>query len=339
MDVIGRHADEHGPSVRLGHYLARDGSAGAPVGLDLDRPHAALVLGKRGTGKSHTLGVIAEGLARASDVTGVVVDPLGALCGLPDGVSARTIEPRIPASAVPPAQWPELLGLDTDSSAGSLVWRAASDADSLHEMRSFLAARDRPDAPGVRAARNHLALAADWNIFDADAALGDVLGSAVTVLDCTRLAPAARDAVVGALARALYEHAVTTDLDRLPWLLVDEAHVPFRGTAAPALHSLLTRGRAPGVSLVLATQRPSTLPPVAGAQADLLLAHHLSSRADRQALRDIAPATLDETALHRLPRDTGDALLVDDTTEHALTVRVRERHTPHLGDSPRASRR
>lgn len=337
VDVIGRGAGVDGVSVRLGHYLARDGSRGACVDLDLDRPHAALVLGKRGMGKSYTLGVIAEGLARASGVTGVVVDPLGALCGLPDGVPGSVVEPRLPAGAVPPAQWPGLLGLAADSPAGALVWRAATEADSLRGMRAFL--DDHAAVPGRRAASNHLALAADWDVFDSQHGLDGLLTPGVTVLDCTGLPRAARDAVVGAVARVLYDHAVTHDLTRLPWLLVDEAHVPFTGTAAPALRALLTRGRAPGVSILLATQRPSSLPSVAGAQADLVLAHHLSSRADRHALRDIAPATLDENALDRLPTGVGELLVVDDTTEHAVTVRVRERDTPHHGDSPRASRR
>ncbi|MFC6730270.1 helicase HerA domain-containing protein, partial [Natronoarchaeum mannanilyticum] len=62
---------------KLGTYRALDGSAGAPLYLDLDGPHAALLVGKRGYGKSYTMGVIAESLARSSGVAPVVVDPMG----------------------------------------------------------------------------------------------------------------------------------------------------------------------------------------------------------------------------------------------------------------------
>ena len=57
MHVLGREEDERRatgtplPTVRLGSFLARDGSAGAAVGVDADRPHAGVVFGKRGTGK------------------------------------------------------------------------------------------------------------------------------------------------------------------------------------------------------------------------------------------------------------------------------------------------
>ena len=76
--VLGRRAGD-GPVADLGAFLARDGSRGAPVSIDIDRPHAGLVTGKRGSGKSYTMGVLAEGLAEASGVTGVIIDPMGVL--------------------------------------------------------------------------------------------------------------------------------------------------------------------------------------------------------------------------------------------------------------------
>ena len=60
--VIGRDGGD-GPVAGLGTYRALDGSEGADVALDVDRPHVLTVVGKRGYGKSHTLGVLAEELA------------------------------------------------------------------------------------------------------------------------------------------------------------------------------------------------------------------------------------------------------------------------------------
>src|SRR6056297_422548 len=78
MDVLGGDGRPHGT---LGHYLATDGSVGERVGVDLSGPHAGVVVGKRGSGKSYTLGVLAEALADASGVAPVVVDPMGAFGG------------------------------------------------------------------------------------------------------------------------------------------------------------------------------------------------------------------------------------------------------------------
>jgi len=105
------------------------------------------------------------------------------------------------------------------------------------------------------------------------------------VLDLAGVPEAAAAAVVRAVARGLYAR-IDGDLDRLPWLLVDEAHAFFGGVADPALRTLLTRGRAPGVSLVCATQRPGALPSVAVSQSDLLVAHRLTAERDLDRLAE-----------------------------------------------------
>lgn len=347
MHVLGR-IDETGsdlPTAHVGSYRARDGSAGAQVGLDLDRPHAGVIVGKRGYGKSYTLGVLAEAAARATGVAPVVFDPMGALAGLADDTTdvscAGTIpatsigEPTVAADAIPPATWPRLVGLDSTSPAGALVWRAAAGANTLAEMRTNCA--DRSTSAG-RTAENHLNLAASWDVFDPGGlSPGDLTGGKATVIDLSGMDPAAANAIVRGVARGLYESRLAGDVDRLPWLFLDEAHAFFDDVAGPALRTVLTRGRAPGISLLAATQRPSALPDVAISQADLLIAHRLTSATDLEALGAARPTYLDGTLRERLPTDRGDALIVDDTTESAHVIQVRERMTPHTGASPRAS--
>jgi hypothetical protein len=143
--------------------------------------------------------------------------------------------------------------------------------------------------------------------------------------------------VVHAVARGLYEARLADELDVLPWLFVDEAHVAFDGVAAAALTTLLTRGRAPGVSLVCATQRPGTLPSVVTSQADLLVAHRLTAETDVAALAACEATYVEGRLRDRLPTACGEAFVVDDHTESVHVVRVRERETPHEGASPRAS--
>jgi hypothetical protein len=344
MYVLGRDGEAGrtvdgetpGPAGRLGRYRAQDGSTGAAVGVDLDRPHAALVVGKRGYGKSYTLGVLAEECTETPGVTPVVVDPIGALRGL--GSRGRLVdEPTVRAATVPPRSWPELVGLDPASPAGALVWQAAAAAETLAGMRDHVA---DADAGGDvrRAAANHLRLAASWDAFAPDGLdAGDLVDAPVTVLDCSAQPPGARGAVIHAVARGLYEACVADRLDSLPWLFVDEAHVAFDGVAAAALETLLTRGRAPGVSLVCATQRPGVLPPVVASQSDLLVAHRLTAAADVAALGACEATYVDGRLRDRLPSEPGEALVVDDRTESVHVVRVRERETAHEGSSPRAS--
>jgi len=331
MHVLGRDRTD-GPAGRLGRYRARDGSAGGPVGLDLAGPHAAVVVGKRGSGKSYTLGVLAEELARVDGIAPVVVDPMGAFGGLPAGVPATVVTPSVPAATLPARAWPALLGLDPEGAPGSLVWRAADARDTLAGMCSFVGDADVPAATR-RAAANHLRMARAWDVFAPNApALTD---ARVTVVDCEGTPPRPAGAVVRAVADRLYDTRTAGDCGQLPWLLVDEAHAFLDGVAAPALERLLTRGRGPGVSVVLATQRPAALPDVAVSQADLLVSHRLTGREDREALRRARPAYVREGLVDRLPTAPGEALVVDDATEAVHEIRVRERETPHEGASPR----
>lgn len=341
MHVLGRDDDAGGPTGRLGRYRARDGSTGAAVGLDLDRPHAALVVGKRGAGKSYTMGVVAEAAARADGVAPVILDPMDAFSGLTavaEGApvpAERIVDPAVPATAVPPADWPELVGLDPTDAAGTVVWRAAAEAETLAGMRDHVAGSDAA-APARRTAENHLSLAASWDVFAPDGlAPADLLGDEATVLSLAGLDRAPATAVAAAVARGIYAACVDGDAGRLPWLFVDEAHAVADGVAAPAFRTLFTRGRHPGVSVVAATQRPSALPPVAVSQADLLVAHRLTSEADVEALAAARPTYLDGSLSDRLPSATGEALVVDDTGEAVHEVRVRDRATPHTGETPR----
>ena len=356
-----RDADRPPHTARIGSFLARDGSAGASVGVDLDRPHAGVVFGKRGTGKSYTLGVLAEEIATADGVAPVVVDPMGVFGGL-EAAGGRVVDPAVRPASIPPSTWPDLLGLDPASGPGSLVWRVVADAldgdvddataehaadspgsgspsPSLAALREAVAAADAP-AETRRAAANHLRLADSWGVFDADAPPVASLAADgnPAVLDLAGVPDAAAGAVVRAVARGLYDARIAGDLRRLPWLLVDEAHAFFDGVAEPALRTLLTRGRAPGVSLVCATQRPAALPSVAVSQSDLLVSHRLTAARDVDRLAEAEATYLAGDLAARLPEGVGEALVVDDATETAHTVRIRTRRTAHEGESPRASR-
>lgn len=342
--VLGRDGDrDTGVSARLGRYRALDGSEGAPLYLDLDGPHAALIVGKRGYGKSFTLGVLAEELARSHGVAPVIVDPMGVFATLTepaDGapVPARVVDnPTVAPDSLDPRSWCSLLGLSTESGAGGLVWRAATESDTITEMRATIRATDAPETDR-RAAINHLGMADDWGVFDPDGLdAGKLAGGEITVVDAAGLDAAPMNAVVRGIGEALYRARIDGAIERLPWLLVDEAHTFFGGVAQSALETILTRGRAPGVSLVLATQRPSVVPEVGVSQSDILIAHRLTSEADLAALDAAQPTYVDTALAERLPTDPGEVVVIDDATETVHAAQVRLRDTPHGGDSPSAS--
>ncbi len=106
----------------------------------------------------------------------------------------------------------------------------------------------------------------------------------MSVLDVSGLDDAAMNAVVRGVGETLYRARIEETIDRLPWLLLDEAHTFFDGVAQSALETILTRGRAPGVSLVSASQRPSAVPAVGVSQSDVIVSHRLTSRADLEPL-------------------------------------------------------
>lgn len=338
VTVLGRNGPA-GPTGELGTYRARDGSDGAPVQIDLGGPHAALVVGKRGSGKSYTLGVLAEELADAPGVVPIVCDPMGTFSNFGQLGSTTGVvrEPTIRAGMLSPRTWCAMLDLPPEGAVGGLLWHAAGATDSLEEMRTHIV-NARADRATRRAAVNHLDLARTWGIFDPDGMTADsLLAGGSTVLDLSGLDRAAANAIVRGVADVLYRRCVAERPRELPWLLVDEAHVFFDGIAAPGLRTVLTRGRQPGISLVVATQRPSALPAVAHSQADILIAHRLTSRPDRAALTDARPSYMTETFAEQMPTSAGSALVVDDATESVHAVRIRERRTPHGGASATVS--
>ncbi len=337
----GRTAIDGKPAGQLGRFRALDGSNGAPVYLDLDGPHAVLVVGKRGYGKSYTLGVIAEELAQCGAISPVLIDPMGVFDTLAAGDGSIPVEvldhPTVTPDSLSPRSWCALVGLSPESGAGALLWQATANRSSLSEICAHIDSADVP-ATDRRAAKNHVELARSWEIFDAEAGLdaATLATNAITVLDISGLDDGPMNAVVRAVGEQLYRARVSKDTSRLPWLLIDEAHSFFEGVAQPALRTILTRGRAPGVSLVLATQRPSAISDVGVSQSDVLISHRLTSQADIDALAATQPTYMTDSLTDRMPTQPGEVLIVDDSTETVHTAQIRTRETPHGGDSPSA---
>ena len=74
-------------------FLGRGLESEANVYLDASKARAILICGKRGSGKSYTMGVIIEELHRSADVTTLVVDPMGIFhtMSLPNSEQEKTV--------------------------------------------------------------------------------------------------------------------------------------------------------------------------------------------------------------------------------------------------------
>ncbi len=129
----------------------------------------------------------------------------------------------------------------------------------------------------------------------------------------------------------------------LVWLVVDEAHefLPNVGETAASgpLITILREGRQPGISLVLASQQPGKIHTDVMTQSDIVISHRLTSEVDIKALgmlmQSYMRADLNKQ-LDRLPRESGSALVFDDTNERMYAIRVRPRFSWHGGSSPTA---
>ncbi len=79
--VIGRRdTDTDKGTLNVGRYLAIDRSMGSEVYIDALKPHAILICGKRGYGKSYTMGTLIEELASLPpeiNIAILVIDTMG----------------------------------------------------------------------------------------------------------------------------------------------------------------------------------------------------------------------------------------------------------------------
>ena len=126
----------------------------------------------------------------------------------------------------------------------------------------------------------------------------------------------------------------------LVYLLIDEAHLflPAQGTtlASEVLIDWIKLGRHPGLSLILATQEPSALHPSAVRQADLIIAHNVTSQDDVEALGKAKQSYMVgdqniQKIVSTMETKRGLAVIFDDKTRKMEMCRVRPRLSLHSG--------
>ena len=385
-------------AVLLGKHIVSSGEEAhltTPVMLDVLRPHVIALTGKRGSGKSFSLGVIAEEIAKLPDdirknLCCLVVDTQGIFWTMkspnekelsllnawgmkPRGFDARVYVPEgqsdafsqagvdfdavfsVAAEELSAEDWVGVFGIDPNEPLGILIYMALR--------------RGRKDIDGIISAikgiegfekeklnlQNYFEAAKAWGIFGRHAMPKILEPGKITVLDVSLTPQNVRSLLLSIACRKIFEERTAarrkeelaeielTPAEKMPmpWILIDEAHnfLPESGTtpAADMLSRIVKEGRQPGITLVLATQRPEKLNPDALAQCDLIISHRLTAKQDIEALGSIMQTyMLYEIGKYiaELPNVKGAAIILDDNSERIYKVRIRPRQSWHAGASP-----
>ncbi|MCX9073886.1 MAG: ATP-binding protein [Candidatus Methanoperedens sp.] len=406
--VLGRRDSKiDAGTLNIGRYLALDKSTGSEVYLDALRPHVILICGKRGYGKSYTMGTLIEELQTLApeiknNIATFVIDTMGIFWTIrhpnekeadhlskwglsKHGYDAEVFVPAgnvkqynemqievrpfsISISELAGYDWCSLFRIDPLSSLGSVLIKII---DDLNESKDSFSLKDIVDAIEnnenvekniYNAAVNYFRLAQSWGIFEAQGAgIHDIIRKgSISILDLSSLDDQGIKAIVVKIygkkiyserikARRSYERMEMGKISGEPgmpmvWMFIDEAHMFLpREVETPATHVLinewLRQGRHPGLSVVLATQRPAALHSDVVSQSDIIVCHRLTAQDDIKALEAIRPTYMREgigDALKKLGTEKGVAFIVDDTTETAHIIRVRPRKSWHGGDEPSA---
>lgn len=392
-------------TLNIGKYLALDGSTGSDVHIDSLKPHAILVCGKRGYGKSYTIGTLVEELSLIEpdireNIAALVIDTMGIFWTMqhrnekekdilsdwslvPQGFDADIFVPpgnvsqyeemgikvkpfSIPVSDLTGHDWCSLFGISPVSPSGILIVKIIDEMKEIQRTFSLndimdIIEKDTGIEPAI-AARNYFHTAGSWGIFDEKGVnISDIIkGGCTGILDLSSLDDQnIRSIVIKILSKKIYNERIKARRSyeikkmggissekglSMVWMFIDEAHMFLpRDNETPAsgvlVNEWLRQGRQPGLSIVLATQRPSALHTDVISQSDIIICHRLTAQADIAALETIRPTYMREMigdSLKKMGTEKGTALIVDDISEESHIVKIRPRKSWHGGAEPSA---
>ena len=327
--------------------LATERRTGSEIHVNINRPRAIGVFGKRGSGKTTTLTRIAQAAADLGHLV-IIVDPLSAIrpaghrrvfLGEPDPGNARL---WLNPPDLSPDAWLALFDLKPSDPMGIALFRAvlnlteAGEWWGIQDLAGELAADELAADKTIQALQNRLHLARLWGIFaeeETDTVAVFEPGQ-VNVLDVGRWEPGPtglRNLAVRLLADRLFAYrldAWRSGSDAPPALLaVDEAHnfapANLAALARPALVRWAKEGRQPAANLLVATQQPSALTFDLVSQCDLTIIHHLSLQDDIKTTQRLAALyAQDLTAWLKGVNRPGEAIILDDIAERAYVGQV-----------------
>jgi len=257
--------------------------------------------------------------------------------------------------------WCDLFDLDINDLMGILLFKSVRNCKKKLQKDFFIediikqVEQDRGSMDQTKeAVIRRLEMAMDWEIFERYRyrEIWEILATdCINVLDLSTLDPGRyglRSLVVAVLARFVFSQrtiakrreylGLTSNIPKV-WLAVDEAHNFCPSGKSTLAKDILIRwakeGRQPGLSLVVASQRPSAIDMDILTQCGLKIVHRITSKDDRKAINALAEDYLDrslDSALNTITQ-TGEALLIDDGKETIEAIKVRPRLSEHGGGS------
>jgi DNA helicase HerA-like ATPase len=126
------------------------------------------------------------------------------------------------------------------------------------------------------------------------------------------------------------------------WLAIDEAQLFLPNdedllSKDVFINEWMRQGRQPGLSLLMATQRPSSLDSEVLSHSDIFICHRLTAQEDIDALSRIRPTYMHgdiKESIKKVGDERGVALIIDDTSESAHIIKIRPRLSWHGGAEP-----
>jgi hypothetical protein len=258
-------------------------------------------------------------------------------------------------------EWMSLFKVSWKEPEGTLIARVIENAKAklgtFYGLDDLIEAtkNDTESEKNVKdAVAGRFATAKTWGLFEKEGSkIKDFARpNTITIIDVSSYRQAAgmegtRDIIVGIIGKRLFEERMLyrkeeeirvvkgfsreSDLPII-WMLIDEAHMFMpKDEDSIALSSLLEWvrvGRQPGLSLVLATQRPNKLHPDCISQCDIFISHRMTAQPDIEAVSQLRPSYLHQNFdkyYQEMPRGKGFALILDDETEKIWLVKMRPR--------------
>ena len=400
--------------VKMGQHT----SLSNKILMDVARSHVILVAGKRGSGKSYTLGVLTEEIANLpkginENIASLIFDTMGIYWTMkfpnekdkellqewelkpktlpvrifvPYGHYESYLDKGIPidekfaldVSELTSEDWIITFGLDMTNPIAVAMERVITRLKKfgrfgIREIIENLEADEKTSSEIKNAAVSLFEAADTWGVFakkgEESIQVRDLVsGGTTSVLDLSVYnsigAFNVRALVISIICRKIFNQrmesrkkeeieSVSKSWDYmsiegrkenpLVWIFIDEAHefLPLgeKTAATDSLIQLLREGRQPGISVVLATQQPGQIHRDVMTQADIVIAHRVTSQPDIEALNYIMQSYLLEGIkkyMDELPSLKGSAIVLDDNSERIYPIRVKPRFTWHGGEAPTA---
>lgn len=273
------------------------------------------------------------------------------------------------------AEWMSLFMVTWKEPEGILISKVVEDVKEkmgnlygLEELISSVRNDGEADKNVKAAVGGRFENAKTWGIFEKEGTkIRDMARPGqTTVIDVSSYRQAAgmegtRDIIVGLLGKKLFEERMLYRKEEevklvkgmareseLPiiWMFIDEAHMFMpkdeQSIALSVLLEWIRVGRQPGLSLVLATQRPNKLHPDAISQCDIFISNRMTAQPDIDAVSQLRPSYLHQNFdkyYQEMPRSKGYALILDDESEKLWLVKVRPRFSWDAGTTASAFKR